>query len=112
MVQPDVIAVCDFSKFQNGRYMGAPPFVIEVISPSSRRRDSFLKAWKYAAAGVREYWIVDLKNRCVIVHLFDEDQPETIYGMDQVIPVHISDGIAAVDFAEIWRDLTDCFPEL
>jgi Uma2 family endonuclease len=32
---------------------------VEVLSPSTRRKDLFLKRSKYQDAGVRSYWIVD-----------------------------------------------------
>ena len=34
----------------------------------SRSKDMILKLYKYKNAGVREYWVVDSKNRIVIVY--------------------------------------------
>lgn len=112
VVQPDVIGTCDSSRFQDGRYFGAPPLVIEVLSPSTRRKDIYIKGAKYANAGVREYWIIDLKEKRVMVNVFEEDIAMRIYGISDVIPVHISDGKVQVDFGEIYADLIDYFPEL
>jgi Uma2 family endonuclease len=41
--------------------------VVEVVW-SSYAHDTGLKARKYAAAGVREYWVVDVAAKAVIVH--------------------------------------------
>jgi len=38
---------------------GAPALVIEILSPSTRRRDVLVKSGVYARCGVPEYWIVD-----------------------------------------------------
>ena len=44
----------------------SPDWIIEIVSPGSRRMDYFTKLFKYRTAGVREYWIVDPeKNRIV-----------------------------------------------
>ena len=59
VVQPDVLVVCDRSKYRDCRVWGAPDLVVEVLSPSTRRKDMQLKMYKYAGAGVREYWMVD-----------------------------------------------------
>ena len=84
---------------------GAPDMVIEVTSPSTRKRDFGKKLEKYVDAGVREYWIVDVKNQKVIVYDLGEDFGENmdlmIYGMDGEVPVGIYDGGCRIDFEEI-----------
>ena len=44
-----------------------PDLVIEVLSPSTARRDRTEKKDIYAANGVREYWLVDPRRRDVTV---------------------------------------------
>jgi len=62
---------------------GAPDLVVEVLSPSSRKRDKVRKAGIYARHGVPEYWIIDAWARTleryvlsgehyVIADLFEE----------------------------------------
>ena len=45
-----------------------PPFVAEV-SWTTRNIDLFEKAEEYAQAGVQEYWVVDLDEKELVVHL-------------------------------------------
>jgi len=42
-----------------GLEQGRPDLVIEVISPSSRSKDSVRKLHAYAAIGIPEYWLID-----------------------------------------------------
>jgi Uma2 family endonuclease len=44
---------------ETGLERGRPDLVIEVISPSSRSKDSVRKLHDYAALGVPEYWLID-----------------------------------------------------
>lgn len=103
VVQPDVMIVCDRSKFQNGRVFGAPDMLVEVLSPSTRKKDMQLKAYKYANAGVREYWMVDTKKKVIIVYDFEHEDIPTIYSFEDKVPVLIWDKKCEVDFALIYE---------
>lgn len=104
MVQPDLIVLCDMKKNQEKKIVGAPDFVLEVFSPSTRFKDKSRKHDKYRAAGVREYWMVDPLNHRVIVKDF-EGGHDGIYTFDQKVPVRISRGRLEIDFSPIKEDL-------
>ena len=66
-VEPDISVICDKNKISDKGCQGAPDWVIEIISPSSRAMDYFTKLFKYQKSGVREYWIVDpIKQRVTV----------------------------------------------
>jgi Uma2 family endonuclease len=44
-----------------------PILVVEILSPSTRRRDREQKRALYAEAGVAEYWMVDPETRSITV---------------------------------------------
>ena len=48
---------------ETGLEHGRPDLVVEVISPSSRSKDSVRKLYDYAAIGVPEYWLLDPEPR-------------------------------------------------
>ena len=101
VVQPDVLVVCDRTKYKNGRVFGAPDLVIEVLSPSTRRKDMQLKMYKYAGAGVREYWMVDPEKKLVVQYDLEHLEIPAIYNFQSVIPVLIWDGACTIDLREM-----------
>ena len=102
--QPDIYVLCDDSMIgEDGYTKGAPPFVIEILSKSTRRKDMLLKAYKYSEADVREYWIVDPELMQVTVHSYEKDPKEETktYSFDETVPVGISEGKCSVDFRRV-----------
>jgi Uma2 family endonuclease len=86
VVQPDVVFVRQDRRHIIGpRDIDGPPdLVIEILSPSTRRRDLTTKKALYERYGVPEYWIIDLEARAVSVFAL-------VAGRYQ--PVPIGDGI-------------------
>ena len=99
MVEPDVGILCDRDKRKGGIIFGAPEFLVEILSPSTRKKDMTLKLQKYANAGVREYWMVDIKKRTILTYFFEADDYPVIYGFEDQIPVRIYDGALSVDMS-------------
>ena len=105
VVQPDVLVVCDRSKYKNGRVFGAPDLVIEVLSPSTRRKDMQLKMYKYSEAGVREYWMVDPEKKVVVQYDLEHLEIPTIYNFQSEIPVLIWDGACRINLREMYETI-------
>ena len=80
------------SKLDDRGCKGAPDWIIEIVSPSSRRMDYSTKNTLYSEAGVREYWIVDPEKERVTVYHYEEDDAPTIFLFTQPIPVAIFGG--------------------
>lgn len=87
-VEPDICVVCDSSKLNDKGCVGAPDWIIEIVSPSSRSIDYSKKLFKYRTAGVREYWIVDYERNLVTVYDFSNDSAAN-YTFSDDIPVGI-----------------------
>ena len=109
VVQPDVIIDCRDKRDSIKRVIGAPDFVLEVLSPSTRRKDKELKTEKYRNAGCREYWIVDPENETVTVIDFEHGGEQAEYTFDEVVPVTIYSGELEIDFKEIKMQLEKYF---
>ncbi len=98
-VEPDISVICDKSKLTDSGCVGAPDWIIEVVSPSSRRMDYFTKLFKYRSAGVREYWIVDPAKDRVTVWNFENDDNNEFTLSDSVKAGIYSDLV--IDFSQI-----------
>jgi Uma2 family endonuclease len=59
VVQPDLVVVTDAAQVSQRGIEGPPALVVEVLSPTTGDRDRTVKARRYAALGVRHYWLVD-----------------------------------------------------
>ena len=91
-VEPDISVICDRNKLDDRGCKGAPDWILEIVSPSSRRMDYRYKHTLYADAGVREYWIVDPEKERVTVYHYEEDDAPAIYLFTQAIPAGIFGG--------------------
>jgi len=64
-VQPDLVFVAAKNEgiLQPRAIFGTPDMVVEIVSPSSKRRDRHDKMNLYPRFGVKEYWIGDAGSR-------------------------------------------------
>ncbi|MGH8903169.1 MAG: Uma2 family endonuclease [Egibacteraceae bacterium] len=74
-VEPDALYLAPehLDRIGEKKLEGPPDLVVEISSPSTRRRDVTLKRNLYLGFGVRDYWFVDLDRTAVIVFRPDED---------------------------------------
>ena len=101
MVQPDVGILCHDDKIKKWGVYGAPDYVLEIISPSTKRKDCTKKLAKYMEAGVREYWILDPYQQKLIVYFFESELCPIIYGLDEPVPIGIYDGALEIQLEHI-----------
>jgi Uma2 family endonuclease len=78
VIQPDVKIICNPDILRDIRQgasaiNGAPDLAVEVLSPSTRKRDMGYKMNLYARFGVKEYWLVDTDANSVDIYLLKGD---------------------------------------
>ena len=73
VVQPDISVICDKSKTISRGCFGSPDLVVEILSPSTMKKDLNLKFDLYQTAKVKEYWIVDPGNKFVRIFFLNEN---------------------------------------
>ncbi len=98
-VEPDISVICDPSKLHDKGCIGAPDWIIEIISPGSRQMDYYTKLFKYRTAGIREYWIVDPEKNRILVYNFETEQTGD-YTFSDSVKAGIYDDLY-IDFSDI-----------
>lgn len=73
VVQPDVLVVCDPAQIEVKGILGAPSFVLEILSPSTSHKDQTQKLALYEKTGVAEYWVVNPDNLSLWVYRLKAD---------------------------------------
>lgn len=98
-VEPDIVVICDRDKLDDKGCHGAPDWVIEIVSPSSKTMDNYKKLGAYIEAGVREYWIVDPIRETVIVYDIENGEIPRFY--------HFTDSVNSAIFEELVIDFSE-----
>jgi len=78
IVQPDLVFVGsgNLNIIQRRAIFGTPDLLVELVSPSTVRRDRYDKKDLYARFGVKEYWIGDAANRSLEILTLKEGRYE------------------------------------
>ena len=68
------LVICDPEKDINekDRYKGTPELVVEILSPSTRSKDTAKKTDLYMESGIKEFWLIDPENESIQVYRFKE----------------------------------------
>jgi len=99
VVQPDVFWVSDENTacipVEGTHYTGAPDLCVEVLSPSTLRRDRTVKFLLYEQFGVREYWMIDPETATLEVWVLDGGKytRQGIYGPNAQFTASVLGGV-------------------
>lgn len=104
VVQPDICVICDPSKLDARGCIGAPDWIIEILSPGNTKTEMKKKYDLYQENGVKEYWVVFPEYLQIQVYTLVQEKYalQSTYYNDEKIPVGIFDGFF-IDTAEIFK---------
>ena len=103
VVQPDLLVICDRSRIRKNVVWGAPDLVVEILSPSTSRKDLHEKFVLYQRSGVKEYWVIDPVGQWVHQYLKGADafEPETLLVNMGTLMSKVLEGFE-LDLATLW----------
>jgi Uma2 family endonuclease len=85
VVEPDISVICDEKKLDDKGCMGAPDFIIEILSPRTSLKDQTHKVSLYERHGVREYWTIHPEDKVLTIRLLEENGK---YSIPRIVPMH------------------------
>ena len=96
VVQPDISVICDMEKLDDKGCIGAPEWIIEILSPGNARKEMKEKFSLYEENGVKEYWVISPIYE--MVQVFDLINEKFVlrnnYVKEDMIPVGIFEGFS------------------
>lgn len=104
VVQPDISVICDTSKLDERGCIGAPDWIIEILSPGNTKLEMKKKFDLYQENGVREYWVVFPEYMQIQVYdLVNEKYAlRNTYYNEELVPVGIFDDFS-INTADIFK---------
>lgn len=108
VMQPDLTIICDMDNNTNekNKYMGTPSLALEILSDSTRSKDMVYKLNTYMMSGVEEYWIVDPRNKSIIIYRFKD------YSIDQNLYYRLGDTAFSMIYEGLEVNITDLFADI
>ena len=107
VVQPYLCVICDKTKLDKRGCVGAPDWIIEILSPGNSKKEIKDKFEIYQESGVKEYWIVQPEEKAVFVYVLNE--AGKYIGLQPFIE---DDMAASFVLPELSINLKDVFEEL
>ncbi|TAN51493.1 MAG: Uma2 family endonuclease [Methylococcaceae bacterium] len=109
VVQPDLCVICDPRKLDSRGCLGAPDWIIEILSRENSKRDIKTKYALYQEHGVLEYWIVYPYEKTIHQFVLGDDKKYQLINMyscdDQAVPSIFPD--LAIDLTQVFQQVGD-----
>lgn len=73
VVQPDIYVICDTTKLDDKGCIGAPDWIIEILSPGNSQVEMKNKFEVYQENGVKEYWLAEPTTETIFVYVLNNE---------------------------------------
>src|SRR5258708_36589500 len=107
VVQPDICVICDSGKIDERGCLGAPDWIIEILSRQTSSKDLRQKFDVYQQTGVREYWVVHPVEQTVLVYVLNskgkyESELKHYVREDMLSPITLPELL--IDLAQVFSE--------
>lgn len=106
VVQPDLCVICDKAKLDKRGCIGAPDWIIEILSPGNTKKEMKDKFQIYQENGVKEYWIIQPEDKTLLIYILNEEGKYI-----GLAPLTDDDIATPNTFPDLNIDLKDVFEE-
>jgi Uma2 family endonuclease len=106
VVQPDICVICDKEKLDKRGCIGAPDWIIEILSPGNSKKEMKDKFEIYQESGVREYWLVQPEDKAVFAYILNNEGKYI-----GLAPLTEDDMASSFVFPDLQINLKDVFEE-
>ncbi|MDO9104219.1 MAG: Uma2 family endonuclease [Methylovulum sp.] len=107
VVQPDLCIICDENKLDTQGCLGAPDWIIEILSKGNTKREMQIKYGLYQESGVKEYWLIYPYEQAVYQFVLNDELEKY-----QLFKMYCGDDIATPSlFPDLEIDLKEVFLE-
>jgi len=103
VVQPDICVICDLSKLDDRGCLGSPDLIVEILSPSTKKKDITDKYELYEQNEVKEYWIVDPENQTLLKYILQNKK----YIGEKILDA--SENVTSTVFPDLTIELSEVF---
>lgn len=102
VVRPDVLVACDFT---GEKLTKTPELIVEIVSPTSAKRDELTKFELYQQEGVKFYILAYPDEKIAKVYRLHEGRfiKEADYSNER-FDFTIRECDLTIDFSQVWRD--------
>lgn len=107
VVQPDLCVVCDPAKIDERGCLGAPDWIIEILSPHTSSKDLREKFDVYEEARVKEYWVVHPQEQTVLIYILNSKGKYE----GKLTPYVRTDRVSPITLPELIINLEEVFPK-
>lgn len=106
VVQPDICIICDLAKLDKAGCFGPPDLIVEILSPSTSKKDLNDKYEIYEQSGVKEYWIVMPREKLVEVFYLQQQRYQRVETYTE------KETMYSVQFPELAVNLESVFEDI